>query len=152
LDYKYCIFVITFKEEFIMIGRVQGISRLFVMFFATGLFLLGSVQDAAAAANINFKATAVNLQNGKEIIEGNLINDGDAAGTVEDVKIHLVARDRDGNLLIDDSSVFGGILVYVASGAVVPHRFIFNNPGCSGYDGVIRWSVDADLTWDNWNS
>lgn len=132
-------------------GMLQGMLRMFIMVFATGLFLFGSVQEAAAAAHIIFNATAVNLQHGREVIEGNFVNDGDVAGTVEDVKMHLVVNDSDGNLLIDDSCVFGGVLVYVASGAVVSHRFNINNPGCSGYDGNIRWNVNTHINWQNWN-
>lgn len=133
-------------------GMLQGMLRMFIMVFATGLFLFGSVQEAAAAAHIRFNATAVNLQNGREVIDGNFVNDGDVAGTVKDVKMHLVVNDSDGNLLIDDSCVFGAVLVYVASGAVVSHQFIINNHGCSGYDGDIRWNVDTNINWQNWNS
>lgn len=120
--------------------------------FVLTICLMFGLSVGEAAANIQYKATEVTLQDGAVKIDGYYMNCGNTAGTVKDVSMDVSMEDMDGNPITAQEAVFGDVLCYVAAGAQVPWSFTMHNDEISAYEGQFQWHVHTHISWNNWDS
>ena len=112
--------------------------------FAVGF---GQSRSVEAAANIKFNATNVNLPGGETVITGVFVNHGNEGATVTSAVIKVQISDANGRPIWSDTCNFTDVDVWVPAGGSVTHAFHIHNDNCPGYDGRIKWHVNAQIFW-----
>lgn len=105
--------------------------------------------NAAPREKVRFHVLTIEINDGEAVVHGELLNETGHSVSLSLVRLGLLATDKNGDAVADETAEFFPLDIYIETDDVVEHTFILENSDISSYDDRFQWRVKSHLEWND---